>query len=133
MKKIIISTVLLATLTAVQAQEAEPSGKATLTPNTTELRAQEHTDRLIRELGITAEQAENVRLIEDKHMKGVVQLRASGAQGDSATERMRMLQEKRDHALKAVLTEQQFKKMEALRQAKKERPSDDAEKMPPAK
>lgn len=134
MKKYIITTVLLATLTAVNAQDAKPAEKATKDPKVMQQRAHERAEKrtatMTSELGLTEEQTAKVKVINDTFATEAAKLKQSGAKDEALKERMRIIRESRDRGLKGALTEEQYSKMLELRKAKKEDHEEEGEKVP---
>lgn len=134
MKKTILTTVLLATLTAVSAQDAKPADKATKDPKVMQERAHERAEKrtatMTTELGLSEEQTAKVKVVNDHFATESAKLKQSGAKDESLKARMRVLRDNRDRGLKAALTEAQYTKMLELRKAKKEDHDDDGDTAP---
>lgn len=124
MKKTIVATVLLATLTTVNAQDAARPANATKDPAVMEQRATERAEKrtgiMVEELGLTTEQAAKVEVIYERAAKSIAELKQAGLDDQARKARMKVLKDSRDKELKAVLTPEQFEKMLALRQEKKD-------------
>lgn len=135
MKKLMMTTLLLATLTTANAQEKSTTGKGTKDPAVLEQRATERADKrtatMTEELGLTAEQTTKVDAINERHAKAVAQLRQAGLVEEARKERMKVLRNSRDNDLKQVLTAEQYDKMLALRKERKEAEgAEGADKLP---
>ena len=134
MKKMILTTVLLTVLTAVNAQEAKPATKGTKDPAVMEQRAHERAEKrsaaMAQDLGLSAEQAEKVKPINERFAKEVAQLKQAGGPDDARKARLKILRETRDRDLKTILTEEQFSKFIELREARKDDTEDDEVKAP---
>lgn len=123
MKKIILTTVLLATLTAVNAQDTKSADKAkepTLIQQVARERAEQRTLAMATELSLSEEQIGKVRVINERYTIEAEKLKQAGADPESTKERMRILRENRDQGFKAALTEDQYTKMMDLRKDSKE-------------
>lgn len=125
MKKLILSTVLLATLTAVNAQDKGQTTKATQNPATMEQRASERAakeaDPMVAQLGLNAEQAEKFTAINQQHTKAIKDLENSGLTGEALTARSMVLNSTYENGVKGLLTAEQFEKWGALRLGAEER------------
>ncbi|MBL7951480.1 MAG: hypothetical protein JNM62_07140 [Flavobacteriales bacterium] len=134
MKKTILTTMLLATLTAVNAQESRPASKGTKDPAVMEQRANERAEKrtatMAQELGLNAGQTEEVKMINERFAKEVAQLKQAGGNEEARKARLKILKDTRDRDLQSVLTAEQFNKMLELRKAKKEGHDDDEVKAP---
>lgn len=123
MKKMMIATVLFATLTAVRAQETAAPAKPTKDPAVMEQRAAEkaekRTETMTQELGLSAEQAAKVQEINDRFAKSMVELRQAKLTEEAQKERMKVIRQSRETEVKAVLSEEQYAKMLDLRKEKK--------------
>ena len=123
MKKMIIATVLLATLTTVNAQNTTTPAKPTKDPAVMEERAAERADNrtgeMVTELGLSTDQAAKVEAINDRSAKSLAEVKQAGLDDQAQKARMKVVRDGRDNELKAVLTPEQFEKMLVLRKEKK--------------
>jgi len=118
MKKLMmIAAVTLFTATAVNAQEKEHRTPAE--------RAKMQTEHMTKSLDLTPEQAEKVGMLNAKYAEKLETMRAERqAQREGMKEENKVggkeLHDARMTELKAILTPEQFTKMEAIKEEKKE-------------
>lgn len=128
-----ITTALLATLTAVNAQEVQPVVKPGKDPAVMEKRITERSEKrtaeMTTELALNTEQTAKVESINYQFTKAAAQLKQAGLPEDARKERMKVLRNTRDNQLKQALTEEQYQKMMELRKQRK----DEEDKGEPAK
>ncbi len=119
MKKAIITTVLLATLTAVNAQDKGQPTKATQNPAISEKRANERAaqeaDPLVAQLGLSADQATKLTSINEQHTKAIKELQSAGLQGEALAARSAVLNANYERNMQGLLTPEQFEKWNAQR------------------
>ena len=115
MKRIVIGTALaLLTLSAAQAQS-----KSRHTP---EERAKAHTERMVKDLGLDADQTAEVEAINLKYAKQGDELRSQRqAQATDMKGKGAEMQDARMAEFKAVLTPEQYQKLEAAQATMKEK------------
>jgi predicted transglutaminase-like cysteine proteinase len=93
MKKMMIATVLLATLSTVQAQETAAPAKPTQDPAVTEQRAAEkaekRTEMMTQELGLSADQVSKVQVINDRFARSMAELHQAKLIEEAEKERVR--------------------------------------------
>ena len=94
--------------TGLQAQQTAP----------TSVKAETHTDVMVKELGLSAEQTPKVEGINTRFAKAMSDLKATGLDEASMNKRASVLRDGRDRELKGVLTPEQFEKMLTLRKEK---------------
>jgi protein CpxP len=119
MKKLILvgASVLMMSVMAV-AQPGKPSKK------TPQERAGNQTERLAKELSLTPEQAAKVKEILSSKVTEMDSLRAkkmAGAEKKDVRTDRKAAMEKTDAELKAVLTPEQYAKLKAIQEEKKEK------------
>lgn len=77
------------------------------------------TDHMKTQLSLSDEQYQKAALINLDFSKGVAEVKNSGAERSAQFSKMRELKQKRETALKMVLSEQQFTQFKALQQEKR--------------
>ena len=127
MKKLITTTVLLAMLTAVNAQEKGQTTKATQNPAVSEQRASQRAaqtvDPLIAELGLDEGQVQKLAVVNQRHERAAAELQRSGLTGEALAARKKVLEDARDQDLRTLLTVEQYEKMINDRGIKKPAPA----------
>lgn len=107
MKKLMMSLGFAALIAGSAAAQA-PERKV----RTPEERAQHQTDRMTKDLGLSAEQTEKVKAINLKYADQVDDMRGEAKdQKDAQREAMKGMRDQRNADLKAVLTPEQYDKM----------------------
>jgi len=123
MKKMLLATVLFATVTTMNAQEKTAPAKPTKDPAVQEQRAAEKADKrtetLTKELGLSADQTAKVQVINDRFSRSMMDLHRTKLTEEAAKERGNVIRQDRDSELKAILTEEQYARMLAVRKEKK--------------
>lgn len=117
----------LFTATASIAFAQDATQPATATPQT-----ETHTQRLTRELGLTAEQATQLEAIDARHREQAKELNRANLDTQSLHERTRALRDKKEAQVKAVLTAEQYDKYVALRKTKHDGTQERNQQMQPA-
>lgn len=84
----------------------------------TALRSENHTEVMVKELGLSAEQTPKVEQINTRFAKAMSDLKATGLDETSMNKRATVLRDGRDRELKGVLTPEQYEKMLTLRKEK---------------
>jgi hypothetical protein len=122
MKKSMMTAVLLAAISAVNAQEGSsptPPEQRTMEMSAVPSSEKRIPDMAI-ELGLSPEQVIKVSEMNLEHSKALSQLKKAGLKDEASLERLRILRSNRDAALQQVLTPEQFEKMIAIRQQRKD-------------
>ncbi len=110
------------------ARQHDGKGKAQKDPAA---RAEDTTERMTKQLGLSEEQAAKVAVINSTYAEKMKAERAqSEADREARKTRMRAMKDARDAELKNVLTPEQFEKMLAQREAQKERHQDKQKERP---
>jgi Spy/CpxP family protein refolding chaperone len=121
MKKSMMTAVLLAAMTTVNAQESTGSTPA---PRTMEMSAVPVQDKRLPdmaiEMGLTAEQIAKVTEVNLAFAKASGQLKRSGLKDADTMNRLGVLRKNRDAGLQEILTPEQFEKMITIRQQRKD-------------
>ena len=122
MKKSMMTAVLLAAMTTVNAQES--TGTSTPAPRNMEMSAVPVQDKRLPdmaiEMGLTAEQIAKVTEVNLAFAKASGQLKRSGLKDADTMSRLGVLRKNRDAGLQEILTPEQFEKMIAIRQQRKD-------------
>ncbi len=100
-------------------QTSKTAAAPAATVQSAEMRAEERTEQMTTELGLSAEQTTKVEGINSRFAKSMTDLRAAGLDDTARKARATALRDGRDHELKGVLTSEQYEKMLAIRKAKK--------------
>lgn len=133
MKKLMITTALLATLTAVHAQEGRPS-KSEMDPAVKEQKQAERiadrTESMIKELGLSQEQATKVRAMNATLGENMRSVKNADLSEEDRKAKMKTLREGYKTELASVLTPEQQKQ---LKQMREEDRAERKENMDPAK
>lgn len=108
--RIFLLTLALATAVCATAQTAAPNGPSA------EERAQQRTTEMVSQLGLSAQQQEQVGAINLTFVQQLDEVHQSVAAQDRAA-RGKALKDERDRLLKNVLSEVQYDRMIELRQA----------------
>ncbi len=129
MKKTIITTVLLATLTAVSAQDAtSPKMEKANDANKTELQAGEKVDQrtevMTKELGLTADQSAKVQVANERFAKNMAELKQAIPDAEARQARANVLRTSHDRELQQILTAEQYEKMLAMRHTRTAAPAE---------
>ncbi len=136
MKKIMIATVLLASLTTVQAQENSktraPKDAGAMEQRSQD-RAEKQTDTMVQELGLDKGQAAKVKAINERFTSSLMEMRNSGMSEDARKERSQALRQQHNAELKAVLTPEQFEKFKAQGKERRAERGDQMNDPDPAK
>lgn len=129
MKKTIITTVLLATLTAVSAQDAtSPKMEKAHDANKAEMQVGEKVDQrtevMTKELGLTADQAAKVQVANERFAKNMAELKQAIPDTEARQARANVLRTSHDRELQQILTAEQYEKMLAMRNARTSAPAE---------
>ncbi len=119
MKKSMMTAVLLAAMSAVNAQESTPTAPKAMQMSAVPVQAARHPDMAV-ELGLTAEQITKASEVNLTFARAAAQLKQAGLKDEASLERLRILRSNRDAELQQVLTPEQFEKMIAIRQQRKD-------------
>lgn len=120
-KLIALALCSAAATTGLYAQQTtKPMAASATTVQSAEMRAEESTEQMTKELGLTAEQTTKVEAINARFAKSMTELRSAGLDDTALKARGSALRDGRDHDLKSVLTTEQYEKMLSLRKAKKD-------------
>ena len=119
MKKLMITTALLATLTAVNAQDSRPP-KSEVDPAVKEQkhaeRIADRTESMIKELGLNADQATKVRAMNATLGENMRSLKNSEMSEEDRKTKMKALREGYKTELATVLTPEQQKQLKEMRE-----------------
>lgn len=118
MKKSMMTAVLLAAMSTVNAQEntpATPSAQRTMVMSAVPVQDKRLPDMAV-ELGLTAEQITKASDVNLTFAKAAAQLKKAGLKDEAALDRLTILRKNRDGGLQQILTPEQFEKMLAIRQ-----------------
>lgn len=136
MNKLMTTAVLLASLTTASAQEHTKTRQAK-DPAAMEQHAQERagaqTGTMVEELGLDKDQAAKVKAINEGFTTSLMQMRKEGLTEDARKEKSKALHQQHNADLKAVLTPEQFEKLQALGKAKRAERGEGMKEMDPAK
>ncbi|HQW07131.1 MAG: hypothetical protein IPH05_13795 [Flavobacteriales bacterium] len=104
MKKILLTTVLLATLTAVNAQESKDAEMDKATIEQAAAAHQQWADQY----GLDPKQAELTRPVMDRFNAQMKELKSADLEGEAADARSQILMDMRDKDLEQILNKEQF-------------------------
>lgn len=120
MNKLMITTVLLASLTTVSAQKQATPAKAKPTmEQRTEERSEKQTEAMTSNLGLDKDQSTKVLGINTRFNTAMAEMRKTNLSEEERKSRSKALREQHSAELKGVLTPEQFTKLQTLEQERR--------------
>lgn len=114
-RHILLALCIAASSTVIAQGTVQPA-----TQDNAAARMQARHDTLVKVLDLSPEQSEQLMQIEERRRQGAMELSKAGLDAPTRSERSRALREAREAEIKALLTEEQYRKYQAFLKEKRD-------------